>query len=439
MAHSSSVETDIGFHAAGRAYLSLGHLPEAEENLILSDSLLPDPMTKVYLAEIFYRMGRFAEAFQTCQSGAALLESFEIRAAADFDGTIRNPSHYPYQQKKGLRKAFLAIEGKSLMALGETESGKERIQDSLDVNLPFESRDLIYADLREFCEGYLTRRELEKHVAHSQQVASEAMAKIIESRRVIGRLGDIISTIGQVQRDWVELLEQLKDNAAKEIVSDNFSAKIHAFCLKLTSRQVEKSRDLKAGLRASYSALPGRVVEQLSNAEFLLDTHQDASLPTFAGVIIEYCKALETALNSVIIAPFLTRLPTQQRKLESEITISTPDGKLRSIRLGWRGQPQAMLGDFVLLLGSDAPEWVEYCRVSFPTTLSWIRSDLPKMVKKLKDQYRNGCAHYSSADRATALEMKRYLEDSGVFARLNAISGSAAKGETGHSSRVANS
>ncbi len=421
-AHSTSINCDVGFYAAGTAYLRLGHLPEAEENLILSDSLLPDPMTKVYLAETLYRLGRFGDALQTCSTGLALLDSFEINAMCDFDGKTRNPSHYPYQQKKGLRKAFLAVEGKCLIVLGETESGKERIQDSLDVNMPFESRDQIYDNIRALIDNYPTRVELETDLAASHQVAAQAILQSKNSEKVIERLGDVISAIGQAQEDWVESLEQIKDDAAKEFVSEHFATKIHAFCFRLKSSQIDKYLEFKKAVGTRFPALPARVIEQLSNAEFLLATHKDG-LPIFAGVIIEYCKALETALNTTMIARFATALSGQSAGPVVEIQVDMANGKSRRIELAYRNQPKhLMLGDLALLLRCDAPAWVNYCRDFFGTLSPWVQTELPRIVQNLKNDYRNGSAHCNSADRTKASQLKRYLESGEVFGRLDAIS-----------------
>src|SRR5580704_18649773 len=116
--NSALADHEISFYAVGLAFLKKGLLPEAEEHLRLSDLLEPDPMTKAYLAETLYRRGRCAEALETCRDATLLIEQYELRSAADLDGEARDPGHYPYQLKKGLRSALLAVEGKSLISIG---------------------------------------------------------------------------------------------------------------------------------------------------------------------------------------------------------------------------------------------------------------------------------------------------------------------------------
>ena len=163
------------------------------------------------------------------------------------------------------------------------------------------------------------------------------------------------------------------------------------------------------------------MIEQLANAQFLLKAHNDDSLPIFAGAMIECCKAIETAVNEVIVCPFANTWPPVSSRAEVEIT--TPSGRPRVIELAFRGQPKSlMLGDLVLLLKCGRPEWDNYCRRQFGQLAEWIRDDLPRIIKTVKDEYRNGAAHDSSANRGKVLALKQYLDNSKVFASFNKLS-----------------
>ncbi|PYV01165.1 MAG: hypothetical protein DMG26_14170, partial [Acidobacteria bacterium] len=371
--------------------------------------------------EVLYRLGRYAEAQETCREGRILIERFEIRAAADFDGQIRNPSHYPYTQKKGFIKAFLAVEGKCLVALGESENGRQRIQDALDINLGFESKDVFYDQLSSLVGDYTTKQELEQSLAEQQRQVAEIVAEKVKSDTIAQRVGDVISELARAQRDWHDSLCELKDAACADLLAEHFSSKIHTFCIHLRNQQADQYRLIKQELRFQYGALSDRVIEQLANAQFLLKAHNDDSLPIFAGAMIECCKAIETAVNEVIVCPFANTWPPVSSRAEIEIT--TPSGRPRVIELAFRGQPKSlMLGDLVLLLKCGRPEWDNYCRRQFGQLAEWIRDDLPRIIKTVKDEYRNGAAHDSSANRGKVLALKQYLDNSKVFASFNKLS-----------------
>ena len=423
--NSSLITGDIGFYAAGQAFLRMGFLTEAEENLRLSDSLQPDPMTKVYLAEVLYRLGRYAEAQKLCCEGKILIDSFTIRAADDFDGEIRNPSHYPYTQKKGLVKAFLTVEGKCLVALGESESGRQRIQDAVDLNLGFESKDVIYDQIWSLVGDYPTKRELEQNLAVQQRQIAEIIMKKRKSDTVAQRLGDIISELASTQKEWHDSLCELKDAACADLLSEHFLSKIHTYCVQLRNQHIHEYRLMKEQLRLQYAALPERVIEQLANAEYLLKTHDENSPPIFSGAMIEYCKAIETAVNEVVVQPFLkTWLLACSR---ADIEITTPNARPRIIEVGFHGKPRSlMLGELILLLKYGPTEWSNYCGLHFGRHAEWVRNDLAQIIRTVKDEYRNGAAHYTSVSRSKVLALKQYLSNSNVFALLNG--GSALKG-----------
>jgi tetratricopeptide (TPR) repeat protein len=303
--NSQLLTSDVGYYAAGKAFLKTGLLAEAEEYLRLSDALLPDPSTKSYLAEVLYRLGRYGEAQETCRDGRLLIEAFEIKAAADFDGNVRNASHYPYEQKKGLNKAFLAVEGKCLVAMGEVESGRLRIQDSLEMNLGFESQDVFYDQLPSLIGEYASRSTLEKALAKEQKSVAALTSEKQKSDKVARNLGDIISALAKTQDEWQDSLSKLKDAAGADPVAEHFASAIHKFCILLSNKDADRYRSLKENLRSEFTALPDRAIGQLANGEFLLGSHNDDSLPIFAGAIIEYCKALETAVNEIILWPFI--------------------------------------------------------------------------------------------------------------------------------------
>ena len=415
--NSALVNQDVGFFAVGKAFLRRGLLPEAEENIRLSDLLLPDPFTKAYLAETLYRRGRYAEALETCRNATFMIEEFELRSAADFDGVTRNPGHYPYEQKKALRSALLAVEGKSLISIGEEEAGRQRVQDALDINLGFKSEDVFYGDLESLVRDYTTRTELQKRLAEEQQRLNDLVFEKRRSEITIGRLNDIISTLAGAQRDWQDALMRLKDAAGADFIAEQFSNKIHAFCMLLRRKEAVRYHAARDALQSKLPSLPARVIEQLANAEFLLDSHQDDALPVFAGVIIEYCKALETAVNEIVIRPFVMK--AFQGEFRAELDVLPWSGRSRSVEVKYRGQPKSlMLNELILVLRSNHAGWVEFCNSDLGSCATWVRNELPNIVSRVKDDYRNGCAHSNSASRKKALLLKEYLGQTNVFTSL---------------------
>jgi len=415
--NSALADHEISFYAVGLAFLKKGLLPEAEEHLRLSDLLEPDPMTKAYLAETLYRRGRCAEALETCRDATLLIEQYELRSAADLDGEARDPGHYPYQLKKGLRSALLAVEGKSLISIGEEESGRQRVQDALDIDLGFKSEAIFYEDVESLVQDYKTKAELQNTLAEGQERLNDLLSEKRRSEITIGRLEDIISALADIQRDWQDALLRLKDEAGADSIAERFSNEIHVFCMALRRGEAVRYIAAKERLQSRLPSLPASVIEQLANAEFLLDSHHDDSLPVFAGVIIEYCKALETAVNEILIRPFVMKAFHGERRVELDVLSSS--GRSRSVEVMYRGQPKSlMLNELILVLRSNHAGWVEFCNSELGGRATWVRNELPNIVSRVKDDYRNGCAHSNSALRKKALSLKEYLRQTNVFTSL---------------------
>jgi hypothetical protein len=77
------------------------------------------------------------------------------------------------------------------------------------------------------------------------------------------------------------------------------------------------------------------------------------------------------------------------------------------------------MGEIAPALGARRNDWNEFLRSRSADRLGWVRNEFPKLVKQVKNQYRNGCAHSEAANRTVALELREYLWQSHLFAFLN--------------------
>jgi tetratricopeptide (TPR) repeat protein len=419
------VRSDVGLFSAGKALLRQGLLAEAEETLRSADTLVPDPLSKVYLAETLYRLQRHAEALEICAEGDYLISQMKSGPLTDYDGNVRTPSHLPYDHKKYLRKAFLAVEAKALIAIGEHSSGQKRIQDALDINIGYECKDMFFDDVPALLgDIYVSKSTLQEALAQEQRKVADVLRERDKAALTTNKLSDIIIALANAQKGWGEALIKLKDSAAEDLLSEHFLSEIHTFCTLLAKDDRHAYERHRESLAHEYDALPRRVIEQLANAEFLLSRHKDGALPIFAGAIIEYSKAIETSVNEILIRPFISSLwkGDTQRTLE----VKGPNGKPRAIEVMYRGNVKTlMLGDAFLFLKAKSTEWTDHCESLFTRRAAWIFYELPDIIKRVKDDFRNGSAHYSSSDRAKAVLFRQFLEGKQVFMILNEIARSS--------------
>jgi hypothetical protein len=125
--------TDVGYFNAGKICLWLGKMATAEEYLRVSDTLFEEPLTKAYLSEALYQQEKYADALSEARWGVREVEGFLGEGLPDADGAKRLPREYAYDYKRGLRKLLLCVEGKCLIAIGESASGERRIRDAMDI------------------------------------------------------------------------------------------------------------------------------------------------------------------------------------------------------------------------------------------------------------------------------------------------------------------
>jgi tetratricopeptide (TPR) repeat protein len=422
--HQFEVKDDVGFLAAGKAFLRTECFSEAEEHLRLAVLIDPDPRTKAYLAETLLRMNRPGEALLLCRDLAASIELYEEDSPKDFDGEIRNPVRVPYKLKKHLKRALLAIEGKCLIELGETESGQERIRDAIDIRQDIGPQDVFFEEIESLVNGYQTRSDVEFLLAAEQRRAMDLFAEKEKAAKVITRLSDLISAVADTQEDWRDALLNIKAEAESDTVANHFANKIHSFCMRIRSNEVGRYKSIWNSIQQEFSKLPSRAVEQIANAEFLLSSHKEEMLPIYAGAIIEYSKAVETAINEIIILPYVAS--TFQKDSRAAIEVPSTRQPAKFVEVKFRGKPKALtLGELCLVLQSPDTGWKEFCTANFARRCEWIRAELPTILRRIKDDFRNGCAHSSSGSRQTALALKKYLTSSEVLASLEAIANSA--------------
>jgi hypothetical protein len=324
-------------------------------------------LTKAYLAETMYGLNRPAEALIVCREAISTLEQFEQKLVTDFDGDVRNPVHYPYGQKKYLRRALLAIEGKCLIQIGEDESGHERLHDAADIDLGREvDEHPFFVGIESLSKEFTTRTELETLLAADQRRLLDLLTAKKKADATIERLNDLISAVATTQAEWESALLRLKEKATEDEIAEKFLGEIHALCVLISRKDVSRYQVIKKAIENSFPRLPSRAIEQLANAEFLLVSHNQVQLPIYAGAII--------------------------------------------------------------VLSSVDESWKAYRDSSFGHHSDWMGSELPKILRRVKDEFRNGCAHSSSGSRRTAMALKELIRNSCVLSELEAITGASFSG-----------
>jgi tetratricopeptide (TPR) repeat protein len=422
-AHVHDLSSDVGFYAAGRIYMRSGQFASAEDYLRAADSCKADPITKRYLAETLFCLGRYADALNETRIGMGSLEDYPVDGLPDLDGVRRHHYEYPYQQKKSLRKSFLALEGKLLCTLGEEEAGKQRIRDCLDISVDVELGEELFADLNEYVGAYATREKLESDLAAAHLRIAAATQAADRQRFKVDSLGALIDAIAEVQSQWRNALISLKEDLLQDVAAESFASRIHTFPILLRRLNRDRYKEVRRLCRGRYQNLPEKVIEQLANADFLtkeLTAFEGA--PVYAGAVIETCKALETSLNRLLVETFVVNCNACCESAPLLINVFTRSGREFALALTYRGTPRhLMLGELASLCGSNERRWVDFLGADCVAVAGWVRSELPAILTTVKDQFRNGCAHYDSADRNRVVQLNDLLGSNRVFERLDAL------------------
>lgn len=422
--HSLSLKSAAAFYNAALVCRASQDYTAAEEYLRMALCFGTDPAVLMYLGEVLLYAGRYDEALAQARCGLKALESFSLGGLTGFDGRPILSYGYPYPERKRVRKMLLLVEGKALYHLGEMTAGQERLRDAIDINLNYELKEALLADVQEYVEGYAPRSEVERD---RDSLSTRLLEKVNDQSRLeveADRLRGTIDAISDLQASWSDALKTLKTEASAEMVAEEFSARIRAFTALVRSSEVVQYNMLRSVHRSCYPNLTDRVIEQLTNADYLFKTLREERLPVFAGVLIELCKAAESVVNDVLLDPFVRKqLRTGLRPVVFKWEARS--GRPIVIEGSYRDQPRRlMLGEIVLLLQGADTAWQRYVSAEFAESVRWIRHDLPLFMSVLKDRYRNGCAHYSSASRDRVAELNSALSEMMFFGRFDKMAAS---------------
>lgn len=419
--HAPFLNTHVGYFNAGRVFLDALELQLAREYFDVALLYHRDPMTRRFLAEALLQLGQYEEARAQVSAGLRDLDQYEGGAYADANGESCSHWGYTHKEKKNLRADFFALDGKLLYALGEEETGKERLRDALDLRGPVDIP--LFADIPDYLGGYVSREELTAELKAQQETVARLSNSIREKDFQIGSFSSLVDAIADVQDAWHASLAKIKEEILYEAVNEDFSSRIHSFSLLLRSLEAGRYEQFFRETRDQYPHLPDKVVEQLSNALFLIDVLEarSSSAPVFAGAVIEYAKALETGVNQILIESFARHLIS--KRLAWRIDVATPSGRPFTIQLVRRNRPQSlMLAELGHLVQAEHSEWRAYLMRQHEADQEWISGPLADVLFTVKDKYRNGCAHHHSATGTHVLAMQTYLAQMGVFERLESMS-----------------
>jgi tetratricopeptide (TPR) repeat protein len=420
--HTADLATDVGFYSAGLTCLSSGQYAMAEEYLRAAASCKSDPLTSRYLAETLFCLGRYGNALNEVRDGVMSLEGYTVQGLPDLDGVQRFGYRLPYDQKRYLRKAFLALEGKLLCELGEQEAGRQRIKDSMDITLGFLSEEPLFNDLDQYVAGYPSRDRMASELAQAHLHIASVTREMNRQTVRVESLSSLIDAIAEVKSQWGKTALTFKEQILQDSAAEDFAARIHSFSLFLRQTNEERYTGARRTLRVRYQHLPEKVIEQLTNAEFLLsELAAFDAVPVCAGVVIELCKAVETGLNRLLVEAYV-KWANASKKHPLVVTLMARDGREFPLEVTRAGATRnLMLGDLACLCRSDDPKWLDFLQVRCASAADWIRSELPDIILIVKDKFRNGCAHYSSADYGRAAQLDDLLSSHRVFERLDSL------------------
>jgi hypothetical protein len=125
----------------------------------------------------------------------------------------------------------------------------------------------------------------------------------------------------------------------------------------------------------------------------------------------------------VLIAPFARYLIESGKTTRICGVTQTGQEKTISLVLSGGAPKPLMLADLACFIASSNDTWRQYASKKYDSFSEWIFTDIPMIVLDIKDRFRNGCAHSSSAMQAKAQAMIDYLEEKRVFEYLDEIAG----------------
>jgi hypothetical protein len=309
--------------------------------------------------------------------------------------------------------------GKSLLALGE-EEGMRMIRDAIDIQVEAGQQEPFLLDLRSFAEGYLNRSELTNELEKQRILLDEAAERAKRAERLSDRLSQLLSSIKQTQPHWSGVLDDAVLAADDLFSQEQFTEVVSKLCNELReSGGATYSRTLDT-VSNRYPHLPHMVLQALATAEFLLLDHQGSDLPIFAPVVLEFAKAAETAVNSVLVEPFLKEILIRDQVKSGTIHVGTRRQQPLCLRIEGRPVKHLSLGELSLLCSSQDQRWGKHIRDHCGPQTDWVMVRLPDILEQVRVK-RNGLAHYSSAERSQAKAIQDFVKASRLFESLDRL------------------
>ena len=374
----------------------------------ISDNINPNFESKLFIAKTSLQLNDYNNALLYSQLAFKQLIPSKAIDNYSFQGNEIMFWNFIPTDNLGSQKTLLIIEGKSLYNLGEYDEAKEKINTALKINSEIDQELLL--GIEEIIGDDKT--------TNNNEIPSSALLKLnkmkehltIEMKKV-DTLNEILDAIASINNQWGNTLDAIKDDIDKSALNEDFSQRIHALTVLMRNHKQTSYKDFYKKTKSKYSYLQAEIIEQLSNAVFILNDLGNSlkDIPVYTGSVIELSKAIETTVNLILISPYIEYLKKERIEF----------GKLDWIIS--KKSKRLMLGQITSFLSTSNSDFIKYVQNHFPEFSHWILNKLLIILDKVRNEYRNGSAHNSNVSLLKANEFFKYIHDVEFFEIFNAL------------------
>jgi hypothetical protein len=400
-------------------YFNLGSLHKDKKNFreglkyyYLALSTNPDKITRLAIAECLFYLDEHYAALEYLDF---LKDKDDIKNFKENNGiqyrTLSAKGTSEYIETRGkLLKGRIYLKGI------DREKGIKFIKESFETEFLIDNQELRNEVENEIGK-FQTKDDLKAELVKTEGCLKEFQYSIKLKIKQNEELNGILGVIKNIQGNWAESLDQITDEVQLDQISNDFSSRLRAFHNKLLYLDLENYNEYKILLSNKYNTLSSECIESLTNAHVLFTTLKSKigdKVKIYSGVTCELTQAIEVELNNKIVKPFEIYY---KKKYHKEFILYSANGKLKKIFLfDYSGNPKhLLLYEIETLITSD--EFRKNCK----NNIEWIITNLPKLISKIRTEYRNGFIHQHKASSNVIDEYQKYLHENDFFEIMNEI------------------